>query len=435
MINSKTLNEVIEKFKKNPIYLENGAGSLARKWNTTEEVVKLAKKIYRDSNLLNKSPQNAIIPKLGKLIPLSEQKTEFNNVETGERNVEFTSNKPLSKEEIEQKFSVDNITTKLSNYWNKEIGDGKYRVSAFIKVLNELSSTDLEQKLKEILPQVQAKKLPVVTADINDNLLIYVSDIHAGATDIKKCVHDIEYNEQIMTDRLLSVVKEALAKSKKYNHVFILNLGDSLNSWSGETTRKGHHVASESNEEMFDIFVRGLSTFYTTLFESGLGKNYTVWNCLDSNHDGNGASYVANKAVELFISGRYPEVKFVQQKEFIQTISIGNHTFAFTHGKDSHVMKYPMKMILDDKLDSWFQQYFNQNGFLTTSTWCHLRKGDLHQYNHQFGKFGDYMNVPSIYGTSEYISINFGNSAAGAVLEEFNAKKAHTTITPIFFGK
>jgi len=152
MINSKTLNEVIEKFKKNPIYLENGAGSLARKWNTTEEVVKLAKKIYRDSNLLNKSPQNAIIPKLGKLIPLSEQKTEFNNVETGERNVEFTSDKPLTKEQIEKKFGVDNITTKLSNYWNKEIGEGKYRVSAFIKVISLDSSNELQKEtiLKEL---------------------------------------------------------------------------------------------------------------------------------------------------------------------------------------------------------------------------------------------------------------------------------------------
>ena len=150
--NSKTLEEVISKLKEFPSYYKKGNSFLADLWGTSESIISLARKMSRDKDNISSTNMFHSVMKKQRSIGISEKSTEFNNLETGEKNIEFTSDKPLSKEEIEKKFSVDNITTKLSNYWNKEIGEGKYRVSAFIKVITLDSSNELQKEtiLKEL---------------------------------------------------------------------------------------------------------------------------------------------------------------------------------------------------------------------------------------------------------------------------------------------
>lgn len=177
MSNSKTLQELVEKFTTQPFHLDMGAGTLAKRFSTTEDIIKLAKKMVKDSGI--KYTRGSSIVTLGKLIPTNS--TEFNDVEKGEKKVEFTSDKPLSKEEIEKKFSVDNITTKLSNYWNKEIGDGKYRVSAFIKVVSLDSSNELQ---KETIIKELFQYSPIVPKVKHEHgkyaLEISIPDAHFG---------------------------------------------------------------------------------------------------------------------------------------------------------------------------------------------------------------------------------------------------------------
>ena len=91
-----------------------------------------------------------------------------------------------------------------------------------------------------------------------------------------------------------------------------------------------------------------------------------------------------------------------------------------------------MKKYVDDKLDAWMMQFTQQFGN-GVYEWNHLRRGDLHMFVHEYCKFGDSLLVPSVYGSSEYIEINYGNTKAGAVLEQVNSSKRATTVTPIWF--
>jgi hypothetical protein len=344
--------------------------------------------------------------------------------------------KPLSPKEIEELVQVDGINTRVARVWNKSNKAGTewdYSVDIRYGMTDFYSKEELSQKLKELLPSVKPQSITVTNVPpTEDMLIIYISDIHAGAVNSELSIFDNNYSESILNIRLDKVLQEAIDLGKSFQKVAIVNLGDSVDGYDGFTVSRKHHLGSESNKRQFDIFVHALSHFYNKVLNSGLGEEYMIWNCLNSNHDGNGMSYMANKAVELHISSMYPDVIFKQQEKFIDGFEIGTHKFYFTHGKDAKLMKYPMKKYVDDKLDAWMMQYTQQFGN-GVYEWNHLRRGDLHMFVHEYCKFGDSLLVPSVYGSSEYIEINYGNTRAGAVLEQVSSSKRATTVTPIWF--
>lgn len=423
----------------NPKMLSGDWGSnskLAKHLNTTvEDVI--------ESKLKVRSMKSAM--EFAKDIQESKTQTPYIvgsdfDVDNKNNKVSIKTDKPLSPKEIEELVQVDGINTRVARVWNKSNKAGTewdYSVDIRYGMTDFYSKEELKEKLKELLPIVESKKAnKEILYEYPDQpekmLIIYISDIHAGAVNSSLSVFGNDYSETILNIRLNNVLKEALALNKKFDKVAIVNLGDSVDGWDGYTVSRKHHLGSESNKKQFDIFVHALSHFYNKVLNSELGNEYMIWNCLNSNHDGNGFSYMANKAVELHISNMYPDVTFVQQEKFIDGFEFEGHKFYFTHGKDAKLMKYPMKKYVDDKLDAWMMQYTQQFGN-GVYEWNHLRRGDLHMFVHEYCKFGDSMLIPSVYGSSEYIEINYGNTKAGAVLEEVSSIKRATTVTPIWF--
>jgi hypothetical protein len=349
--------------------------------------------------------------------------------------ITISSPTPLNPKQIEELVGADNINVFVDRVWIKSQKDDiwTYSILTVNKVSNFYSKDELKEKLKELLPDnIKQTTLPKVKHTTDDNLIIYVSDIHAGAINSSLNTHKVEFNKDILIERLLKVANAAINRGVVYKKVYIVNLGDSLDGYDGYTVSRRHSLGSASNKDQFDIFIDAMSTFYNTILNSGISSDFTILNCLNSNHDGSGFSYIGNKAVELYLSAKYPDVKFIQQEEFINIVDINSHKFAFTHGKDAHYMKFPMKKYVDEKLDSWMQQYFQTNNINTANSYCHLRRGDLHMYVSEFCKFGDSIMIPSVYGCSDYISINYGNTLPGALLEVVSDKQRGTNVEPIW---
>lgn len=435
MVITKTMQALID----NPKMLSGDWGSnskIAKHLNTTvEDVI--------ESKLKVRSMKSAM--EFAKDIQESKTQTSYIvgsdfDIDKKSNKISIKTDKPLSPKEIEELVQVDGLNTRVARVWNKSNKAGTewdYSVDIRYGMTDFYSKDELSERLKEILPVVESRKInKEIVYEYPDQpekmLIIYISDIHAGAVNSSLSVFENQYSETILNIRLNKVLNEALSLNKKFDKVAIVNLGDSVDGWDGYTVSRKHHLGSESNKKQFDIFVHALSHFYNNVLNSELGNEYMIWNCLNSNHDGNGFSYMANKAVELHISNMYPDVTFVQQEKFIDGFEFEGHKFYFTHGKDAKLMKYPMKKYVDDKLDAWMMQYTQQFGN-GVYEWNHLRRGDLHMFVHEYCKFGDSMLIPSVYGSSEYIEINYGNTKAGAVLEEVSSIKRATTVTPVWF--
>lgn len=419
------INQIVEKFIKNPAYLENGAGLLSKTWNCSKDDIYKAKQIARNKINIQKPSIDIKVP------TITGNETNF---EEGSKQVKLESPSPLTPSEIEKLVGVDGITTYVARVWDKLLPSGTWTYSVDIRyrVKEFYSSEELNKKIKSIFSNTSPEKLPKPISVKEEALFIYIGDDHCGNI-LKDSLFDKKYNESIYNERLQSILQEIVNLDKKFEKIVIVNLGDELDGWNGKTTRYDHDLGSASNKEQFDIFVNARKRFYDELFNSKLANQYVVYTLNNSNHTGLGLSYIASKTLEMYLSAKYPEVQCLNQNKFIDYMVYGNHIFGFTHGKDEKFMKSPFPLNLDHKTDLWLYDYYSKNIDNPTEAWISTIKADIHKYNVNIGKSGRYVNVPSISSGSNWIEHNFGDSSPGVLLEIVNPSSKNIISIPLYF--
>jgi hypothetical protein len=405
--------DILKKFKEKPSYLKMGAGKLSKLWGCTVEDIYNAKKQYREADQEDQ--------------PKMIGKQESSNEEV----IKYESSKPLSPEEIKELVKVDGYKTKVTKILHRLQANGKWVYSVSIDVANKHFYNDKEfiSSLKKIF---NSKPTVLPSIKHSDKIaVVLISDDHLGNMNILLPAWTKEQYQQ----RLSLIVQELMSYPEKFEEVHIVSLGDQLNGWNAQTTRGGHEVKSLSNEEQFDCYVEGRKDFYDKLFTSGVAGKYFVHDLENSNHSGKGFSYMANKCLQYYLSAQYPSVKQISYKEPYGFIKLGINVIGFTHGKDEQFMMRPLPLKLDPKTDLMMYQKFDRKGFSPTKYNLTLYKGDLHSYSMDRGKFGRYINVPSIMGSTDYTELNFGPTPAGALIEIFTRDSKVIKRMEIFYDE
>ena len=129
------------------------------------------------------------------------------------------------------------------------------------------------------------------------------SDKHVGALTKSDAIYDNEYNKVVFAERLHEVyyqIKKAVDQFGVFEDIYICDLGDSVDGWSGYTTRGGHQLPQNmNNKEVFKTFVYEHKNFFDNLLQSGMAVNYhTVIQTCD-NHGGD-FSNIVNEALALY---------------------------------------------------------------------------------------------------------------------------------------
>lgn len=425
------IEKIVDTFIQKPNYLDMGAGKLSKRWNCTKDDIYKAKEQARA--FINSSQ----LTELQNII--SEQEdviAKYIGSETsdGVTLKKFESARPLSPEEIKELAQVDGINTRVARVWDKLLPNGKWIYSIDIRYdINDFYNVEqLKEKLKEIFPSIPATSLPVIKDFSEKALIILISDDHAGAV-IQNSMFGNEWNEHIYTERLLKVSNEAKKLGTKFEEVHIISLGDQMNGWNSQTTRGGHEVKSLSNREQFDIYTRARVAFYDDILCSGIAKDYIIHDVENSNHAGKDFSYIANRFLDMYLENKYPTVERKSYLLPVESFDYGIHTIGFTHGKDEKLMTRAMPLKLDPKTDLFLFQYFDKKGISPSERRITLYKGDLHQYALDKGKFGRYVNIPSMMGSTDWTEINFGNTEGGAILEIFDKNSRSVQHVPVWF--
>jgi hypothetical protein len=428
------IDRITKKFMDNPAYLRNGAGFLAQSWGCSKEEIYLAKEKAR-SLMEDKKPvvrfgKEEVDTDLFKLKYTGSEQTDDGAIK------KFESPNPLTPKEIEELAGVDNINTYVARVWDKLLPSGRWVYSIDIRnrVKDFYTKEQLAEKLKELMPNIS----PV---NIVDNyrqagsvskkaLVICLADDHVGAINVTNLFDNKDFSYE---ERLEMVLQEIVALDETFEEIHIVSLGDQMNGWSGQTTRGGHEVKSKSNQEQFDEYVAARVKFYDKLFASGISDNYFVHDVENSNHSGLGMSYMANKAISMWMDAKYPQVIQESTTQMIGGFQYGQHVVIFGHGKDEKFAKRPMPAVLNPNTDLYLYDYIQNKGYSPYKDKITFYKGDLHQLGFQMGKFGRYVNVQSIAGNSDYGDINFGNTKGGALLEILHKDSYKITSQPIWF--
>jgi len=329
-------------------------------------------------------------------------------------------------------LDIDNTTVKHMWIKNKE-------ASLFVKNPNFISeNTKVKTEEIDFLSIFKGKIEPIFIKKkmtYNDALFdrVVISDIHIGM-DVNKDGYSLysgKWDEDEINDRLDILANEIIDK-KKSDTLLIHELGDYLDGWDGYTTRGGHKLPQNmDNQKAFDVGFQFKIKLIDALF-----LHYTkihIANICNDNHAG-AFGYVVNSAFKTYIELKYPDnIEVINQRKFIDHYTIGNKCFILTHGKDDKSMKFGFKPKLDpvqiEKIKDYIDEY-KLHGY--DIEFC---KGDSHQFLFDLtssATFG-YYNFPAFSPPSDWVKTNFKNTLSGFVM--FNYYDKQKTIHPYVFDK
>ena len=221
-------------------------------------------------------------------------------------------------------------------------------------------------------------------------------------------LYDGLWNEVELNKRLDIMVNYTL-EHQKSNTLNIHELGDYLDGWDGYTTRGGHSLPQNmDNQTAFDAGLR----FKIKLIDA-LIEHYEFINCVNICNDNHAGSfgYIVNSAFKTYIELKYPNnVTMTNQRKFIDHYIVDNRCFILTHGKDDKSLKFGFKPQIDavqiEKIKNYIDEYKLHQYDIEFS------KGDSHQliFDLTSSTAFEYQNFGAFSPPSDWVKTNFKNT-------------------------
>lgn len=300
------------RWKKNPEYVSEKLGIPLRKYKELKkEIIAERKQLKKKAKFFESAEQ-------------SSQLVESVDLEKGEGKISGTFNyEPKTPEEIIELLKIDTKKWKLSQYWNKQMGD-HWRVSALVTKLK----TEEEDLLVNILDNWKPKKFKIPKSNIpklkkdKEKVcgILSLQDIHFGKEGNETIDKDFE-------DTLINLLSRATASHYLENLYFIVG-GDLINmdTFWGQTT-KGTPVdncttATKAYEQAFDAMHWGIN--YAKAFCNTLTVVY-----IPGNHDRLSSFHLAHALGKSIDSKNIVwDLEYLERK-----VHTWNNNFnAFEHG-------------------------------------------------------------------------------------------------------
>ena len=262
-----------------------------------------------------------------------------------------------------------------------------------IKGINVEKEIDFLSIFKDkIEPVIVPKKDKIWNETLFDRLVY--TDVHIGMNVNQNgySLYDGLWNEVELNKRLDIMVNYTL-EHQKSNTLNIHELGDYLDGWDGYTTRGGHSLPQNmDNQTAFDAGLR----FKIKLIDA-LIEHYEFINCVNICNDNHAGSfgYIVNSAFKTYIELKYPNnVTMTNQRKFIDHYIVDNRCFILTHGKDDKSLKFGFKPQIDavqiEKIKNYIDEY------------------KLHSYDIEFSKGDSHQLIFDLTSSTAFEYQNFG---------------------------
>jgi len=301
-------------------------------------------------------------------------------------------------------------------------------------ITEPIKIADVEKEI-DFLSIFKDKIEPIVIKHKSKNISKFdravFTDTHIGM-DVNKdgySLYDGLWNEDQIFLRLEIFVNEII-KNKKSNTLFLNDLADFLDGWDAETTRGGHKLPQNmDNQKAFDI-----ALLFKIRLVDALLQHYNFIkfvNICNDNHAGS-FGYIVNSAFKTYIELKYPNnIEVINQRKFIDHYIINNRCFILTHGKDNTNLKFGFKPKLDpvqiEKIKNYIDEYKLHNYKIEFS------KGDSHQllFDHTSSTAFEYQNFGAFSPPSDWVKTNFKNTLSS--FTTFNYYETQKTINHFIF--
>ena len=365
---------------------------------------------------------------------IARQLISENNLTTSPENMRIYVSRAVSKHNDKGvKEACDDVQVAPSNVpylWLKT-----KQASLFIK--NPAYRVD-EIDYESIISKCIDGKAPIPKGDWNPGKTIdrlVWTDVHVGMDASRKglALYAAEWNESELIKRVKEMAEFVLA-NKSSDSLVIDDLGDFMDGWDGETTRKGHKLPQNmTNEEAFESGLKAKVMLIDYLAPQY--RNILCNNICEDNHSG-AFGYIVNSAFKHVIDRKYSNVHVVNHKKFINHYIIGKHGFIISHGKDSRNLKFGFKVQLDPRSVEKISQYIRHAQDIRSCEFVEFSKGDSHQmlFDYSSSDEFDYFNFPAFSPSSEWVQTNFKKGRSGFVFFQIDLNSSRKVVMPYFFN-
>ena len=272
---------------------------------------------------------------------------------------------------------------------------------------------------KHIKPVTQRKRPNRPNIDVVDRVIYTDAHIGMDTNENGYSLYGGKWDEVEQNARIEKMASTILVH-KKSSVLYVDDLGDFLDGWNAQTTRGGHDLPQNmDNETAFDV---GLTLKLTLLDRLVTHYDTIIFNNICNDNHAASFGYILNSAFKKVAEARYENVEVVNHRKFINHYFIKDHCFIICHGKDSKALKFGFKPFLDPKHAEKIDQYIKANGIYSASKWIHFGKGDSHQALFDQSTSGDfdYNNYPAFSPSSEWVQTNFKKGRSGFVIEHID---------------
>jgi hypothetical protein len=257
-------------------------------------------------------------------LPTKEKIFEFKeDLEAGTAEIKgMALSEPRSPEEIIKLLKIDTKRWKLSNYWNKETGGGKWVVSALVTLIKKESVDHLAEVIKNFKPSYKPVDKVFTNQKFSEKVaaVLSVQDLHFG----KEGNADIVQNFKLAIENL---IHRAFLVHNLDEVVYVFG-GDILNmdTFNGTTT-SGTPVDNEQRAQ--DAYKDAFDALYWSVkFVKQFCNKLTVV-YVPGNHDRLSSYHLAHALEKCF---NEPRITFKTDYSERKVVTYGLNFFAFEHG-------------------------------------------------------------------------------------------------------
>jgi len=322
---------------------------------------------------------------------------------------------------IPENHEIKRVSTNVSTKQQWVITEPIKKVLEIEKEIDFLSI--FKDKIKPIKIYFANDLLPGVSLGCLFDRAIY-TDVHVGMNVNKDgfSLYDGLWNEIELFKRLETFVNYII-KNQKSDTLFLNDLGDFMDGWDGFTTRGGHALPQNmDNQKAFDVGLRFKIQMIDALFKSY--SKIKIVNICNDNHSGS-FGYIVNSAFKTYIELKYPDnIEVINQRKFIDHYIIENRCFILTHGKDDKSLKFGFKPKLDpiqiEKIKNYIDEYKLHNYDIE------FGKGDSHQllFDSTSSTAFEYQNFGALSPPSDWVKTNFKNTKSSfTIMNYFDKQK------------
>jgi len=249
------------------------------------------------------------------------------------------------------------------------------------------------------------------------------TDVHIGM-DVNKdgySLYDGTWNETEIFNRLEIFVNQ-IVKNQKSKSLFLNDLGDYLDGFDGFTTRGGHALPQNmDNQKAFDIGLKFKIAMIDELFK--YYSHIKVVNICNDNHAGS-FGYIVNSAFKTYIELKYPDnIEVINQRKFIDHYIVDNRCFILTHGKDDKSLKFGFKPQIDAQQIEKIKNYIDEYKLYGYD--IEFSKGDSHQliFDLTSSTAFEYQNFGAFSPPSDWVKCNFKNTKSSFTVMNYYEKQ------------